>query len=91
MLAENEKLIDTEYIKKYILDNKDTIIIDYHDGRWIVENAAYVHLNANGVNPTVKVSGVGTTLEVALDNFAYWYKISLGTSNINTEDYNDYF
>lgn len=91
MQAENEKLIDTEYIKKYIIDNKDTITIDYHDGRWIVENTSYVHLNANGVNPTVKVSGVGTTLEVALDNFAYWYKISLGTSNINTEDYNDYF
>lgn len=91
MQAENERVIDTEYIKKYILHNKDTITIDYHDGRWIVENTSYAHPNENGINPTVKVSGVGTTLEVALDNFAYWYKISLGTSKINMEDLNDYF
>lgn len=92
MQTENESKIDIEYIKKYIADNRDTLTIDYHDGRWIVENTSYANPNVNGPNPTVKISGVGTTLETALDNFAYWYKISLGANKIsNWEDYRDYF
>lgn len=92
MQTENESKIDIEYIKKYILDNRDTITIDYHGDSWIVENSSALYLKANGAKPTVRVSGVGSTLEMALDNFAYWYKIAVGSNKVsNLEDYRDYF
>ena len=81
--------IDTENIKKFIRDNRDTITIDYSGGSWIVENTSFVA----GNNPPVKISGVASTLEDALDNFAYHFH-KLNYKHIDEalkEEYHDYY
>lgn len=56
-------------IEEFIKSTKDAIVLDYVDGNFVLENKSFVE--GKKENPVGKIQGIGTTIEVCVDNFLY--------------------
>lgn len=65
MLLERRKMINK--IEQIILQIGEGVYIDYVDGNFIVENKNFVE----GKATPIRIQGVGSTLENAIENFVY--------------------
>lgn len=85
----NEERFQLKMIKKlqdFVSLEQDGIIIDFIHGNFVVENKTFVE----GKQTSLKIQGIGFTLDLAIDNFIYNWELSKTNKKKQYSNENDY-
>jgi hypothetical protein len=78
-------------IEEFIRNTGEGVVLDYVNGRFVLENKSFVEGKPSTVG---KIQGVGSTLELCIDNFVYFLEQKelreKNSSNFDIESYRWY-